>query len=184
MQIRFLSKNKYKIEEAKRILNVFDIELLATHFEIDELQTSDTKKLLRDKALKAFKHVGRPIFVEHTGLYLNLLNGFPGGLTQNFWDTLEKEKFAELFAGMEPVMARTDVCYVDGKRVWYFEGEVEGLIVKPPRVDHGFQWDCVFQPLGYEQTFSDMGRMKDQVSMRRKALEALARHIRTHYAAQ
>lgn len=182
MQIRFLSKNKHKIDEARRILEAYDIDLLATHAEIDELQTSNTEKLLRDKALKAFKQVGRPIFVEHTGLYLDLLNGFPGGLTQNFWDALKKDKFSELFACDKPVMARTDICYVDGRKVWHFTGEVAGIIVSPPRVDHGFQWDCVFQPSGFDKTFSERGLMKDQVSMRRKALEQLAQHIRANHA--
>ena len=55
---------------------------------IEELQTIDTDKLVRDKAIKAFEHLGEPLFVEHTGLYLNKLNGSFGGLTQIFWDTL------------------------------------------------------------------------------------------------
>ena len=56
-----------------------------------------------------------------------------------------------------------------------FEGEVIGKIVSPCRVDHGFQWDCVFVPKGEKRTFSEMGPDKDLISMRSKALQALAK---------
>lgn len=178
MKIRFLSRNTHKIAEATRILSAYGIELEATHAEIEELQTVDTDRLIRDKALKAFEKIGHPLFVEHTGLYLDMLNGFPGGLTQVFWDQLGKEKFSKLFASpTSRVTARTHIGYVDGRRVHVFEGEVTGKIVNPCRVDHGFQWDCVFVPNGKKQTFSEMGSRKDLISMRAKALEELARFV-------
>ena len=177
MQIRFLSKNLHKIEETSRILNNYGIEVIGSNVEIEELQTSNTERLLRDKVLKAFKQIGRPIFVEHTGLYLDLLNGFPGGLTQSFWDKIQKDKFAQLFASSEKVIAKTSICYVDGKKIHHFEGAIVGRIVSPPRIDHGFQWDCVFQPDGFSETFSEMGTRKDEISMRRIALEKLATFV-------
>lgn len=74
------------------------------------------------------------------------------------------------------VRAVTHIGYVDGRRIHVFRGEVVGRIVSP-RVDHGFQWDCVFKPDGHDQTFSEMGALKNQVSMRRKALEKLREHL-------
>ena len=61
------------------------------------MQTTDTQRLVRDKLLKAYKRIGRPMFVEHRGLYVERINGLPGGLTQIVWDTLQPERFAELF---------------------------------------------------------------------------------------
>ena len=63
---------------------------------VEELQTEDSKRLVKDKAIKAFKQVGRPLFVEHTGLYIDYMNGLPGGLTQIFWDNLQADKFCEI----------------------------------------------------------------------------------------
>jgi XTP/dITP diphosphohydrolase len=37
-----------------------------------------------------------------------------------------------------------------------------------------FQWDCVFVPDGYTETFAEMGDRKNDISMRRKALDAFA----------
>ncbi len=178
MKLRFLSRNTHKIGEATRILSNYGIALEATHAEVEELQTVDTDRLIRDKALKAFGKIGHPLFVEHTGLYLELLNGFPGGLTQVFWDQLGKEKFSKLFASQSAkAVARTHIGYVDGRKVHVFSGEVVGKIVYPCRVDHGFQWDCVFVPKGKRQTFSEMGAEKDLISMRAKALEELAKFV-------
>lgn len=177
VKLLFVSKNAFKHAEAADILAPLGVTVVADHSAIQELQTADTDALVRDKASKAFSKLGRPLFVEHTGLYLDMLNGLPGGLTEVFWETLKKDRVSELFASdKEEVRAVTHIGYVDGRRIHVFRGEVVGRIV-PPRVDHGFQWDCVFKPDGYDQTFSEMGDLKNQVSMRRKALEQLREHL-------
>ncbi len=177
VKLLFVSKNAFKHAEAAGILAPLGVTVIPDHSAIQELQTADTDALVRDKASKAFSKLGRPLFVEHTGLYLDMLNGLPGGLTEVFWETLKKDRVSELFASdKEEVRAVTHIGYVDGRRIHVFRGEVVGRIV-PPRVDHGFQWDCVFKPDGYDQTFSEMGDLKNQVSMRRKALEQLREHL-------
>ncbi len=176
----FVSKNRFKHDEARHILAPLGITVEADHTEIQELQTVDTEALVRDKAVRAFEKIGRPLFVEHTGLYLDMLGGFPGGLTQIFWDTLKKERFASLFASDKcKVTAKTTIGFVDGSRVHLLEGEIVGRIVSPPRIDHGFQWDCVFVPEGETHSFSEMGERKNEISMRRKALAALRSHLET-----
>lgn len=178
MKLLFVSKNKFKHAEAMRYLSSLGVAVEASHLEIHELQTVDTEALVRDKATRAFKALGRPLFVEHTGLYLDALNGFPGGLTQIFWDTLKKDRFSNLFASdTDRVRAVTYIGYVDGRRVHLFQGEIAGRIVSPPRVDRGFQWDCVFKPEGHDQTFSEMGEMKNDISMRSIALKKLRDHL-------
>ena len=178
MRLIFASKNRHKHEEARQILAPLGIDVEADRTEIHELQTIDTEALVRDKAVRAFQQIGRPLFVEHTGLYLDVLGGFPGGLTQIFWDSLQKDRFSSLFSGEEhKVTAKTTVGFVDGRRVHLFYGEIGGRIVSPPRVDYGFQWDCVFVPEGETQSFSEMGELKNQISMRRRALEALYQHL-------
>ena len=83
VEVRFLSGNEYKVAEAITILGAVGITVRPLSKKIEELQTADTKALVRDKLLRAFRTVGRPMFVEHTGLQLEHLNGFPGGLTES-----------------------------------------------------------------------------------------------------
>ncbi len=180
LQVRFLSSNRFKIAESEQILSGAGVMVIPVSLKVEELQTEDTKRLVKDKALKAFQQIGRPLFVEHTGLYLSYMNGLPGGLTQIFWDTLQADRFAELF-GKAPdnsVVARTIIGYVDGKQFYLFEGEIAGTIASEPRGNRDFQWDCVFIPHGYEQTFAELGEKKNEISMRRSALDAFAGFLR------
>ena len=97
LEIRFLSGNKFKIEEASLILKEAGVSVVPVNAKVEELQTEDTSRLVKDKALKAFEKIGRPLFVEHTGLYIDYMSGLPGGLTPIFWDTLQADKFTQLF---------------------------------------------------------------------------------------
>jgi XTP/dITP diphosphohydrolase len=176
IRIRFLSRNPHKLREAQEILGKVGVAVDPVNATIEELQTDNTVRLVRDKVLRAFERVGRALFVEHTGLYVTALNGFPGGLTQVFWDTLGAEKFADLLGkGADPsVIAKTVVGYCDGQTIELFQGEVRGLIADSPRGSRDFQWDCVFIPDGFTQTFAELGPKKHDISMRRKALDSFA----------
>lgn len=179
MKIRFLSGNSHKIAEVQRILGPVGVDIVPVSKKIEELQTEDVERLVRDKLIKAFEAIGRPLFVEHTGLYLRGLNGLPAGLTQIFWDKLEPLRFANLVAGLgdAAVTARTVLGYCDGREVHLFEGAIDGTVAREPAGPTDFQWDCVFVPDGYAKTFAEMGEEKDKISMRRKALDKFAAHI-------
>lgn len=181
MKIRFLSSNEHKIAEVQRILTPVGIDILAVPLKIQELQTEDVHALVKDKLIKAFESIGRPLFVEHTGLYLSGLNGLPAGLTQIFWDQLKADRFASLVAGLgdAKVTAKTVLGYCDGHKMHLFEGAIEGTVPTTPAGPTNFQWDCVFIPKGSSETFAEMGPAKDQISMRRIALDKFAKHLKT-----
>lgn len=179
MRIRFLSRNEHKIAEARTILSPHDVDVIPINLPINELQTIDVKMIVRDKTLRAFGQIGHRLFVEQTCLYLESLNGFPAGLTQPFWDTLKAERFAELFGQQEKrsVTAKTWIGYCDGYEIHHFQGEIKGTVAPEPRGDRSFQWDCVFIPDGHSETFAEMGKKKNEISMRRIALNRLAEHL-------
>ncbi len=176
MDIYFISSNKYKIEEVTKFFNGSLINIIPYKEDIKELQSDDIDEIVFDKLIKAFKIVRRPLFVEHTGLYINELNGFPGGLTQVFWDSILADKFCFYFKNYS-VTAKTVIVYCDGKSTKKFEGEINGKIVESPRGDRSFQWDCVFEPVGSNNTFAEMDDDKCKISMRTKALEKLKKHL-------
>lgn len=178
-EIRFVSRNKHKLKEAVDILKPYGIKVIPLNIKLEELQTEDTKGLVRDKLLKAFRKVGRPLFVEHTGLYLERLNGLPGGLTQVFWDRLRADQFSSLYGarGSCKAMARTILGYTDSRRIHIFDGEVCGQIISGPRGNRDFQWDCVFIPSGAKKTFAELGSKKNEISMRRVAIDKFAEFL-------
>lgn len=180
MKIRFLSSNERKTAEVRQILEPKGVEAIAVDHKIDEIQTMNVEALLRSKAIKAYQFIGRPLFVEHTALYAEALNQFPGGLTQVFWDTLGADRVTALFKslGDQRVTAKTHVAYIDGKTIQTFEGAVPGCFPDEPRGPPGFQWDPVFIPDGYDQTFAEMGtEAKNQISMRKLALDQFASKV-------
>jgi len=97
MRLRFLSSNSNKIAETRSILSCAGFELIPVKKKLEEIQSENVELLVRDKCIKAFRLIGRPVFVEHTGLFIDALNGFPGGLTQIFWDNLGARRVSKLF---------------------------------------------------------------------------------------
>ncbi|WP_211234076.1 non-canonical purine NTP pyrophosphatase [Chitinilyticum litopenaei] len=176
-----MSGNAHKITEVQRILAPVGVDVVPVSRKIEELQTEDVEKLVRDKLIKAFESIGRPLFVEHTGLYLSGLNGLPAGLTEIFWNRLEADRFANLVAGLGDanVTAKTVLGYCDGHKIHLFEGAIEGTVPSVPAGSRDFQWDCVFVPNGSTLTFAEMGVAKDTISMRRKALDLFADHLKS-----
>lgn len=173
MEIRFVTKNEHKAAEVQEILGDIGVSIIHAPLTIHEIQTEDIEKIVRDKVLKAFKQVGRPVFIEHTGLYIDSLRGFPGGLTQVFWDKLQAEQFSSLFGQLETtsLTAKTVIAFCDAKKIYIFEGNIKGNIAPEPRGNRDFQWDCVFIPNGHAKTFAEMGPQKNNISMRKIAFD-------------
>jgi len=184
-EIRFLSNNKFKIAEVSQIMSASSIDVIPISRRIAEIQSDNVKELLHDKCMKAFQMIGKPIFVEHTGLEISALNGFPSGLTQLFWDAIQADKLSEIIGYQKDnkVIAKTNIGYCDGRKIHFFSGEVSGVIPKKPRGSRDFQWDCAFMPDGFDQTFAEMGPVKkNAISMRKIALGKLREHLENNYA--
>lgn len=179
MELGFVSSNEYKIKETEAIFAGAGIKIRPYSIKIEEIQTLDVSKLVKDKLLKAFAIIGRPLFVEHTGLYIPALNNFPGGLTQIFWDSLQADLFAQIVGNLDNPEAKaiTTIGYCDGKKIHICQGSISGIIAKEPRGNRDFQWDCVFIPNGKDKTFSEMGDEKNHISMRKLAFEELKKVI-------
>ena len=142
MEIYIVSKNPYKQTELRKYLESLDHICIKEYAkEINEIQTLNVKDLIEDKLIKAFQFVKAPVIVEHTGLFLDELDGFPGGLTQPFWDKVKKDKFCHYFKSTT-LKAKTIIGFCDGKRNHFFEGEIDGTVSNEPKGDDKFQWDC------------------------------------------
>jgi XTP/dITP diphosphohydrolase len=60
-----------------------------------------------------------------------------------------------------------------------FSGACEGRILEAPRGAHGFGYDPLFVPDGFNETFAELGEAtKNRISHRSRALEELRAHIK------
>lgn len=147
-----------------------------------------------ESAREAYAHVGGPVLVEDSGLFVDDLAGFPGPYSAFVEDTIGIEGVADLAAG-SPATFRSVIAYCDGDDfardpptidrgeghtvvagvdapVAVLAGTVSGTIVRP-RGDGGFGYDPIFEYEG--ETFAERStEAKNAVSHRGRALAAFA----------
>ncbi|OGD86038.1 hypothetical protein A2696_04115 [Candidatus Curtissbacteria bacterium RIFCSPHIGHO2_01_FULL_41_13] len=66
----------------------------------------------------------------------------------------------------------------DGKNLKIFKGIVSGSLSAKDRGEHGFGFDKVFIPKGYDQTLGEMPpSLKNKISYRAKALQKVKEYL-------
>lgn len=173
MQITFVTGNKNKFAEASQIipeLEMLDLDLV-------EIQEIDSQKIIESKLVEAKKHLSNNIIVEDNSLTFSCLGALPGPLIKCFMKELGNDKLYKLCESFNNfnAVAKVTIGYSDHSgQNYFFEGSIEGKIVKPIG-DSGFGWDAIFQPKGFDKTFAQMTtEEKNQISMRRLAFQKLA----------
>jgi len=81
----------------------------------------------------------------------------------------------------EKVEVASPVCFADecDMQTELFDGVCEGRMLFEPRGRNGFGYDSLFVPVGFEQTFAELGdTTKNQLSHRSKALQKLLHRLR------
>lgn len=164
----------------------------AIDFKVSDIATEepleiDLVAMVRHKARSAYKQILAPCIVEHAGIVLekNLKEGFPGGLTQPMWDSLEPEGFlSRLGCAGERAIARAVVGYCDGRLTRTFVGETKGTIALNPKGERRFYWDVVFCPdAGGGKTYAEIAaetgglERKLNISQSTAALRELAKFV-------
>jgi XTP/dITP diphosphohydrolase len=171
----FVTSNPNKAREAAEIL---EVELHSVALDLPELQALDVAQVATAKAAAAREALGAPdspIFVEDSGLVVEVWNGLPGALTKWFLQSMGNEGLIRMLSAYKDRSARA-VCAVavavaDGS-VRAFVGEVGGSIALEPRGSGGFGWDPIFVPSGCTETYAELGDRKHEDSHRARALRA------------
>jgi XTP/dITP diphosphohydrolase len=139
--------------------------------EVDALSGAPGVFSARFSAMDAGQ-AGNSTDAENNAKLLRLLAGVtPGRRTARFRCAIAVAPVSA--PGPEP---SSPVCYADeielATRI--FEGVCEGQILRSPRGAHGFGYDPLFQPDGFDQTFAELGEaVKNGISHRARALVRL-----------
>ncbi|MBI3486334.1 RdgB/HAM1 family non-canonical purine NTP pyrophosphatase [Candidatus Daviesbacteria bacterium] len=175
MKIYFITGNKFKFEEVKKMLfSVKNLELEQLDLELEEIQEIDPRKVIEHKLKQALEHVKANVMVEDTSLGLECINNLPGPLIKWFLKTVKEEglfKIAESL-GNNKARALAIIGFAKSKKeIDFFEGEVSGTIDSPAG-ENGFGWDVIFRPEGYSKTFGQMESLeKNKISHRFLAIK-------------
>ena len=189
------TRNLGKIHEFERMLDASGLHLeilgLADFPEMPDVdETGSTfaeNALLKAEQIAAY--TGLPALADDSGLCVDALGGAPGIFSARWagehgTDHANLEKvLREIQSAEDPSMAAHFTCAValvvpgsDGvdPTVVIREGEIHGQIILEPRGSHGFGYDPIFQPTGYQQTTAELSpEIKDEISHRGRALRAI-----------
>ncbi len=175
--ITFVTSNKGKAEEISRQSHL-PIEAVA--LDLYEVQSLDVREVIEAKAREAYRLIGSPVIVDDASVAIHELGGLPGALVRWFIKGVGNEgicRFADQSLTRRAT-AGVGIGYFDGETFAPFISEVEGTISDHPTGDGGYGWDSIFIQEGYEVTRASLTPEEyDQASIRRPALEGLARFL-------
>ncbi|MEO8174067.1 MAG: non-canonical purine NTP pyrophosphatase, partial [Sediminibacterium sp.] len=171
----FNTINSAKIKEIEEIFSGFCPTIKFLKKDVLEVLSNDIKTVIKAKAKNAYEQCRVPIIVEHGGLLIDHLNGFPGALSKPMWDLMGKEICQLIPVGANrSAVAISGVCYCDGIQSQIFIGETKGSIANKAIGDFGFQWDPIFIPDGDTRTYAEMPQSeKLKYSQAAKAYRAM-----------
>ena len=185
----FATNNAHKLEEIRAILGdkveILSLNDIDCHADIPE--TADT--LQGNAALKAqniYDNYGLDCFADDTGLEVEALNGAPGIYSARYagGDGHDSEaNMKKLLSEMQEkdnrkARFRTVICLIEDGKEHFFEGIVNGSIIRERKGGAGFGYDPVFMPDGYSETFAEMGNDENnKISHRARAVQKLCEYI-------
>ena len=198
MKIVFATNNAHKLSEIRQILGN-DIEILSLadigcHDDIPE--TADTLEgNALQKAQYVYDHYHLSCFADDTGLEVDALGGEPGIYSARYAgdghdseanmqkllqklgeNNNRKARFRTVIALIEK--EEDEKVTEPSEKTSFFEGIVEGQIIREKRGQEGFGYDPIFQPDGYDETFAQLGlEIKNRISHRARAVEKLAKYL-------
>lgn len=186
-ELVFATHNAHKLEEMRAILNnytIIGLNDIDCHEEIvEDAETLEGNAKIKADFVTNNYHID--CFADDTGLEVEALDGAPGvysaryaGEGCSFQDNVNK--LLETMRGVENRRARFRTVIalnLDGKQ-YFFEGIVNGTIVKEQHGEGGFGYDPIFLPDGYEHTFAEMSlELKNKISHRGLATQKLIDYL-------
>jgi XTP/dITP diphosphohydrolase len=139
MQLICATGNMQKFGIGQTILREYDIELVQKPLDIDEIQGEDPGPVLRDKALKAYAALQKPIVVSDDWWDIPALRGFPGAYMKSINHWFTPEDFIALMSGKTDrrIILHAQLAYTDGQEIRIFSNDLAGTIVGSPRGTYG-----------------------------------------------
>jgi len=184
------TRNAHKTREIQQILGPeFEVRDLSAYPKISEIVESGEsfEENAKLKAIAVSKKMPGLVIADDSGLEVEVLDGAPGIYSARYAGAkaTDKENIDRLLEELARIGAKRDQrrarfrCVLalgrNGQMLGTFQGIVEGSIVDQPRGLHGFGYDPIFVPSGFEQTFAELlAEVKNRISHRAKAIRALA----------
>lgn len=188
MKIFIATKNSGKIEEYRRIMQDYNIEIVTEsdiNIEVPDIEETGTsyEENAQLKARSAYKALGMAVLADDSGLEVKALKGEPGIYSARYESTSEK-RINKILKKMENETDRSAkmvcaICYIsESGEEKIVKAECEGQIALEAYRVRNFSYDPIFQ-IENGKTFAEIGdEGKDKISHRAKAIKKLIEEIR------
>ncbi len=187
IKLSLITRNQHKFEEAKGILEPFNIELVKEPLSKHEIQSNNLIDIALTAARYAYSIIKKPLVVDDSGLFIEALNGFPGPYSSYVFNTIGYEGILKLMKNLSNRRAcfKTALVLILPPLERVFLGETCGSIAMEARGRHGFGFDPIFIPEGSNRTYAEMTiEEKNKVSHRFKAFNAMAQWLTNRLKSQ
>jgi XTP/dITP diphosphohydrolase len=194
-QLLIATRNAHKTREFAEILGkefeVCDFSSVPDALEVEETgATFEENAVLKALATSQDRHLF--VVADDSGLEVDALDGAPGIHSARYsgQDATDQQNVDMLLSDLArrnvspPKRTARFRCVIalarDGKLLKAFEGIVDGIIVDLPRGEHGFGYDPIFVPNGFDRTFAELpAETKNKISHRAQAARKLAHYLIT-----
>jgi XTP/dITP diphosphohydrolase len=189
LKLVFATHNEHKLKEVQQLLpdhiSLLSLNDINCFEEIPETgQTlAENAKIKADFVTQTY---GLDCFSDDTGLLVDALDGQPGVYSARYAGEQKnaQENMAKLLSELHQEPNRSarfkTVIHLnlDGES-HRFEGAVEGVITEQQHGEHGFGYDPIFQPEGFDKTFGELSsEIKNTISHRARAISKLVAFLK------
>ena len=187
-KIVFATNNLNKLRELRSAVKDFDIIGLKDLNIIEDIP--ETGNSLKDNALQKAKYIfektGLDCFADDTGLEIEALDGKPGVYSARYAgpecdseDNMQKVLIELEDSKNRKAQFKTVIALIIDGKEFFFDGKVEGQILKFKTGKDGFGYDPIFKPNGFNQSFAEMSiQLKNEISHRGLAVKQLIKFLK------
>ena len=159
MRARLASGNAHKLEELRRALPGWELELLTLDYPPEDGSTYEENARLKARFARAHAAADEWVVADDSGVEADALGGRPGIHSARWSGAWIETMLAEL-EGAEDRSGRY-VCVLvaispAGEEV-VARGELPGSFAHAPRGTEGFGYDPIFVPAGESRTVAELG---------------------------
>jgi XTP/dITP diphosphohydrolase len=179
----FITGNNGKVLEAKNKFSQFDIEIVQKDLGYPEIQSDALEEVALYGVEQIRKRFDQPFFLEDAGLFIDILEGFPGVFSSYVFHTIGCKGILKLMKetddnSRKAVFKSVYAYSLPGSKPLLFVGECFGKISNKEIGENGFGYDPVFIPDGSSKTFGQMKvDEKNRFSHRGKSLQKLIDYL-------
>lgn len=189
LDIVIATNNKHKIEEYKELFKDLDVNITSLKDEkinsdpTEDGATFEENALIKAKAIK--DKTNKIILSDDSGISIDMLgNDYPGIYSHRYQESLGGAKKAnEIIVSKMPFSKAHYTCVIVienyAKSPLIFKGYIYGKISSKVKGEHGFGYDPIFIPEGYNKTLGELDdKTKNSISHRANAISQFIKYLK------